>query len=454
MTTVTSKIPSAASLSEVERGSANPIGVDRLGNKYKIDVQRNPVFKADGNLIDNGDLFVKTANLGVGTAYPFSSTDLNDSVENTCCLIPKWKVNSSNVFPVGALPEEFSYKNGMEYITVPITPNATTPELSPNTKEVKILCTTGANFTENQTLKFETSLACVLNDSHFDVPTGAKMYVTFEIERFYSPEELFFESKAFANEEVLYTIGTETVDVQKSTGSVVSGAKEEAWKQKIDISKTFDLPALQTDEDVGNGRFFWFLNIKIAFDPEVVSSSAKTDAYYTGANSVYLDTCLLIGKTKLYTENYSTNWIIESERWNQGWNYKTYDTWHYYLDNSTDSTMNFVPEGNYSSCFGMPIINYGVSFGDGIDTKYANTCLLFNDSAPYAQGGVLQNISLFFGSSLRKAVGFVDSTIDQQAIRVHKMPMLNCDLHVFPFWGDMGNVRSVYKGFFEYNGLI
>lgn len=449
MTTVTSGIPSIANLDEVERSSANPIGVDEFGNRFKIDVQRNPVFNADGNLIDNGDLFVKTANLGVGTAYPFESTVLGNSVQNTCCLVPKWKVNSKNVFPVGVLPEEFNYSSGVEYVTVPVTPEVNVAEARPNTNEVKILCTTGANFSEKQSLTFETSLACSLNDTCFDVLEGSKAYLTFEIEGFYTPEEMKNETY-LTTPKVVYTISTEVVEIQTSTGSVVSGTKEEAWEQKIDIEKSFDLPALQTDEDVDNGGFFWFLNIKIAFDSGVVSSSTQVDNYYTLSSAAYLDNALLIGKAKLYKEKYSTNWIVENERWNKGWKYRIYDTWHEDIDSSSNSQMNFIPDANYSSCFGMPIANYGISFGDGAETKYANTFLLFDNTNGWAQGGVFQGLSDWFGLSMRKAIGYVDSTIDQPATRVHRLPMLSCDFHVFPFFGNYDDVRFVYKGFFGY----
>ena len=47
-----SPIPSLANLAEVERGSANPIGIDEFGNRFKIDVQRNPHFKIYGKWIE------------------------------------------------------------------------------------------------------------------------------------------------------------------------------------------------------------------------------------------------------------------------------------------------------------------------------------------------------------------------------------------------------------------
>jgi hypothetical protein len=457
----TSPIPSLANLAEVERGSANPIGIDEFGNRFKIDVQRNPHFKADGNLIDNGDIFVQTDKYGVGISYPFGSTDINDFVRNTCCLVPKWKVNSENVFPIGSLESEFSYDEGLQFVTVPITPNIGTAGTGPNTQEVKILCSTAANFTEKQSLTFETDVAANLNDSHFDVPEGAKMYLTFEIEGFYSPEDLKNDTFV-SNPTIQYTIGTETVEIQKSTGTIAETTKATAWENKLNIKKTFDLPALLTDEDVDSGKFFWFFNIKMAFDSGVVSSTTQISDYFNADRGVYFDNALLVGKTKIYDSAYTTNWVVENERWGKGWKHRMYDTSYSNIEASNQTAFNFIPDGHYSSSYNMPITYYGLSFGAGNEPsfspgvnngEFANSLVVFNGANGYSSGGVLSGESDWFGTSVRSALGFGESTDSIPATNIRKLPMLSCDFHVFPFAGNYDDVRFFYNGFFAYPTL-
>ena len=129
-----------------------------------------------GNLIDNGDLYVKTNKMGLATFTDYSCLS----------LVPKWKVKCTNILPI-ATSTDVHPRSGLDYVVFPVTPWDITGE---GYKEIAILCSSAANFKLPLFTNFELSVASALSSEYFSVEDNYKFTLTGTVQGFFSADDL------------------------------------------------------------------------------------------------------------------------------------------------------------------------------------------------------------------------------------------------------------------------